>query len=164
LIDAYPGLANKVSGHGAGDYGVRHVQEIVAEYKAEPFEAKEPLILISISKSYDDEARGDIYNAVRGCWKINPKKAKKFQLVLAHHHGLVRGAFRTKEWLPATPLSFPWLTEPLEGRWGFQGEEAEPEVKKLYEGKSVPDMYRAKGAANPVRFIEPTESVAAANS
>ena len=133
---------------------MRHVQEIVAEYEAQPFDANEPLILISISKSYDDEARGSIYNAVRGCWKINPKKAKDFRLLLAHRHGLVLGAFRPKEWLKAIPANFPWLSEELEGRWGFTGEEAESEVKKLYLGKRVPDVYRAKGAANPVRFIE----------
>ena len=48
VLDAYPGLTNQVGGHGSGDYGVRHAVEIVAEYTAEPFEAREPLILISI--------------------------------------------------------------------------------------------------------------------
>jgi hypothetical protein len=66
LIDAYPGLTNKVSGHGAGDYGCRHVEQIVTEYAAKPFDAKEPLILISIAKSYEEEGR-DIYDAVRVC-------------------------------------------------------------------------------------------------
>lgn len=51
LIDAYPGTTNKVSGHGSGDYGCRHVEEIVSEYDAQPFVAKEPLILISIAQS-----------------------------------------------------------------------------------------------------------------
>jgi hypothetical protein len=125
LIDAYPGLANRVSGHGAGDYGVRHVNEVIAEYKADPFEAKEPLILISIGKSFEDEARGSIYNAVRGCWRIDTTKAKYFKLVLAHRRGLVLGAFRPKNWLPATAANFPWLTEDLEGRSGFVGEPAE---------------------------------------
>lgn len=159
LIDAYPGLANKVTGHGSGDYGVRHVREVIAEYKAEPFEAREPLILISISQSYEDETRGSIYNAVRGCWKISVRRAASFKLVLAHRHGLVLGAFRPKKWLPATRANFPWLTEDLEGRSGFEGEQAEQEVASLYLGKRVPVAYRAKGAANPVRFIEPMGSV-----
>ena len=37
LIDAYPGLANRVAGHGSGDYGCRHIEQIVAEYAAQPF-------------------------------------------------------------------------------------------------------------------------------
>ncbi len=52
LIDAYPGLTNLVEGHGSGDYGSRHVEEIVAQYAAEPFEIRERLILISIGDSY----------------------------------------------------------------------------------------------------------------
>src|SRR5262249_43027522 len=64
LIDAYPGLTNKVSGHGAGDYGCRHVEQIIAEYAAQPFIPTEPLILISIAKSYEEEGR-NICDAVR---------------------------------------------------------------------------------------------------
>jgi hypothetical protein len=55
VIDAYPGLKNRVGGHDSGDYGVRHAVEIIAEYMAEPFEPREPLILINIGKSYNDE-------------------------------------------------------------------------------------------------------------
>ncbi len=154
LIDAYPGLANRIAGRGTDDYGVRHVSEIVADYAAEPFVAREPLILISIGKSFDDITRGSIYHSVRGCWKMSASRAKKFNLVLGHHHGLVRGAFRPHNWLPATPANFPWLTEELSGRTGFVGVEAEPEVAQLYVNKRVPDLYRARGAANPVRFVE----------
>ena len=153
LIDAYPGLTNRVGGHGAGDYGVRHVEEIVAEYAAEPFDAKEPLILISIGKSYEEEGK-DIYDAVRGVWVIR-RSVKKFRLVLAHRRGLVLGAFRPTEWFPAQKIHFPWLDSDVEGRIGFEGNPAEPAVAKLYVRKRVPDIYRARGAANPVRFIEP---------
>ena len=92
LIDAYAGLANQVGGHESGDYGCRHVEEIVSEYAAEPFEAREPLILISIARSYEEEGRS-IYDAVRGVWRISLNRAKNFRLVLAHRNGLVVGAF-----------------------------------------------------------------------
>jgi hypothetical protein len=36
VIDAYPGLANKVGGHSS-DFGVAHVEELIALYAAEPF-------------------------------------------------------------------------------------------------------------------------------
>jgi hypothetical protein len=109
LIDAYPGLTNRVSGHGAGDYGVRHVVEIIAEYAAEPFKVKEPLILISIGRSYDDEGK-NIYDAVRGVWSLDVERAKQHKLVLAHRRGIVLGAFCPTTWLPATKYNFPWLT------------------------------------------------------
>lgn len=152
LIDAYPGLANRVSGHGAGDYGVRHVREIIADYAAEPFVVTEPLILISIPRSYENEVR-NIYDAVRGCWRINPDKAAKFNLVLAHRRGIVLGAFRPTKWVSATKTNFPWLEEDIPGRFGFEGTPAETAAVARYVGTRVPEAYRAKGAANPVRFI-----------
>lgn len=52
LIDAYPGLTNKVRGLGSSDYGSRHVEEIIAEHTAEEFEVREPLMCINIPKRY----------------------------------------------------------------------------------------------------------------
>jgi hypothetical protein len=157
LIDAYPGLTNRVSGHKADDYGVRHVLEVIADYTAQPFEVREPLILISIARSYEDETK-DIYDAVRGCWRIDVKKAVKFKLVLAHRRGLVLGAFRPEHWLPATKANFPWLDEDRP-RFGFVGKPADEATASHYVQKRVPDRYRAKGAANPVRFIEPSQTI-----
>lgn len=157
LIDAYPGTTNKASGHGSGDYGCRHVEEIVLEYGAQPFSAREPLMLISISLSYEDEHRS-IYDAVRAAWKIDVSRANKIKLVLAHRRGVVLGAFRPEEWLPATMEKFPWLEEDIPRRYGFEGDSADSVVWNLYVRKRVPDEYRRKGAANPIRYIEPEGS------
>lgn len=153
LLDAYPGLTNQMGGHGSGDYGVRHAAEIIAEYTAEPFKAGEQLILINIGKSYEETGK-TIYDAVRGCWVINPDRARKRKLVLAHRRGMVIGAFRPTSWVPSTILNFPWHTGD-ESRWGFVGEPADDATARIYVGKRVPEAYRAKGAANPVRFVEP---------
>ena len=152
LIDAYPGLTNRAGGHGSGDYGSRHVEEIIAHYKSEPLQVVEPLILISIGRSFWDEDL-TIYQAVRCSWKINVARAKKYKLVLAHDRGKVVGAFRPSGWLPSTPEHFPGRD--ILGRWGFHGEPADAETRELYEGKRVPDEYRRQGAANPVRYCEP---------
>lgn len=158
LIDAYPGLTNVLGGHGSGDYGVRHVEQIVAEYTAEPFVACEPLILISVGKSFGDESRS-IYDAVRGVWRIDPEKANVRRLVLAQRRGIVIEAFRPiRPWVPATKQNFQWLTEDIPGRWGFVGEVAEMEAREKYLRRRVPDAYRKKGAANPIRFVDPTSS------
>ena len=74
LIDAYPGLVNRVAGTGSRDRGTRHVSEIVLEYSAKEFTVEEPLILISIGQLW----------------------AEKHNLVLAHVRGVVRGAYRPK--------------------------------------------------------------------
>jgi hypothetical protein len=153
LMDAYPGLANRVGGHGGEEYGLRHAAEIIADYTAEEFVPKERLILININRSYADESL-TLYAAVRGAWKLSAKRAQEYKLVLAHHGGLVRGAFRPTRWVPGTSEDFPWL-EKLEGRYAFEGDPAEEEVRRLYERKRVPERYRPKGSSNPIRFIEP---------
>ena len=158
VMDAYPGLTNQTGGHRSGDYGVRHAREIIAEYSAEPFDVGEMLILISIGKSYD-EAEKSIYEAVRGVWVIDPERARKHNLVLAHRRGVVVGAYRPTEWVPATFENFPWYTGGGK-RWGFVGAPAEEATASLYLQKRVPELYRAKGAANPVRFIKPTVATA----
>ena len=158
LIDAYPGLTNVVTGHRSGDYGVRHSEQLIREYSAEPFRAEEPLILISIGRSFE-EGELSIYDAVRGVWRIDNDRANEVRLVLAHRRGLVLQAFRPEgQWIPATKTNFPWIAEDIPGRWGFIGHPAEPEVRQSYEGKRVPDQYRKKGAANPVRFIDREEA------
>ena len=63
-------------------------------------------------------------------------------------------AFRPERWLPATRENFPGRdTHP--GRWGFVGEPAEPETEDYYVGRRVPDRFRPRGVANPVRYCEP---------
>ena len=151
LIDAYPGMVNKMRGEDSRDYGVRHAKEIINECTAEPFTVGEKLILISIARRYKTH---DVYEAVRGRWKINKDRAKYYKLVLAHYRGLVRGAYRPSEWLPGTKEHFPSETSDAPDRLGFKGEEAEPEVWNKYFGKRVPDEYRTKGAANPIRYCE----------
>jgi hypothetical protein len=118
------------------------------------FKAAEPLILIAIPKSSEDPNR-DVYNAVRGVSKINPTRAEQFRLVLAHRKGVVVGAFRPTEWLPATTTHFPFLESDMEGRFGFAGVPAESSVQGLYVDRLVPDAYRPRNAANPIRYIKP---------
>jgi hypothetical protein len=69
---------------------------------------------------------------------------------------MIIGAFKAIEWLEATVDNFPNFScdgyGPREGRYGFNGEPAPAEIKKLYEQKRVPDSQRRRGAANPVRY------------
>ena len=155
LIDAYPGLTNKAAGHGSHDYGARHVEEIIREYEAEPFEVREHLLLISIGVFYKAEGM-TVYDAVRGMWKIDGKRAnREKRLVLARYKEMVVGAFRPAEWLPATRENFPELDTSMEPRWGFKGKEAESDARDYYVGKRVPDRFLPqKGGANPVRYCD----------
>ena len=160
LIDAYPGLTNRVEGRGSGDFGSRHVEEIVAQYSAEEFWVRERLMLIFIGRYL--HRTDDPYESVRCAWKLNVERAQGYRLVLAHANGIVVGAYRPSEWLPATQENFPNRFDedsinPETGRptrWGFIGEAAKPDVRSLYVGKRVPEQYRGK--QNPIQYCAPT--------
>jgi hypothetical protein len=152
LIDAYPGLTNIVGGTSSSDSGVMHAKEIINRYCAEPAKFQHEAILISVNRSATETP---LYDATRFAWKINRSKAKRAEVILATRRGLIVGAFIVHgDWLEATAANFPGLTagDGATGRFGFVGEEAPDELIKLYVGKRVPDEYRKRGAANPVKY------------
>ncbi len=147
LIDAYPGLSNIAGGHHNELRGCRSVKEINRAYAADPLVAHEPLILIFVGRLITE--RDDIYNAVRGIWKMSLVKAGQRQLVLAYDGVTVTGAFRPTKWMVASQANFPFLKKDALDRIGFEGHPAE--VESEYLGKRVPP--RPRGAANPFRYL-----------
>lgn len=148
LIDAYPGLTNIVAGTGSSDYGAMHAKEILARYRAEPAVFQHRALLISVNRSATEAS---LYEATRYAWKISKAKAPQAEVILATRQGLIVGAFIAHAWLEATAANFPGR-EDVRDRWGFVGQEAPDEFKRLYVGKRVPDEYRKPGAANPIKY------------
>jgi hypothetical protein len=93
----------------------------------------------------------ELYEATRCSWKINKTRAAMADIVLAVRQGLILDAFIPDRWLDATAANFPGR-EDAPGRSGFEGGQAPVEIRKLYVGKRVPDEYRRKGAANPIKY------------
>lgn len=149
LIDAYPGISNVVSGIDSEARGTMHATEIIRRYRAEEASFKHKIILINIARSADDAK--PLYEAVRYAWKIDKSKAEQAEYVLATKRGLIVGAFVAQQWLKADEDNFP-DRDPAPGRLGFKGKEAPADIENLYVGKRVPDKYRKRGAANPVKY------------
>jgi hypothetical protein len=151
LIDAYPGLTNFAGRTGGNDYGAMHAREIIRRYSAEPAVFRHKALLISVNRS---AAERSLYDATRYAWKIDKRKAKQADVILSTMQGVIVGAFIAHEWLEATAANFPGRAEfdGVPGRFGFIGEEAPADMKKLYLGKRVPDEYRKRGAANPIKY------------
>ena len=148
LMDAYPGLTNIAGGYGSGDFGAMHAREIIRRYTAETAVFEHRALLIGVNKSAFEVS---LYEATRYSWVISPKKARQAEVVLSTVQGLIVGAFVANEWLEETEQNFPGR-EPVAGRWGFVGEEASGPLQALYVGKRVPDEYRKRGAANPIKY------------
>jgi len=108
-------------------------------------------LLIIVTKS---AKRWSLYDATRYAWKIDIKRAIEADVILPTIQGLIVGAFVADTWLEATAENFPSRAEQKDepGRFGFIGKEAPSHIMDLYVGKRVPDAYRRKGAANPIRY------------
>ncbi|MCY4113878.1 MAG: hypothetical protein OXG33_08070 [Chloroflexi bacterium] len=118
---------------------------------AEPFEVREPLLLISIAQTHGEGQ--DPYHAVQYAWKVDVERARRCNLVLARVGAKVVGAYRPYEWLEATRENFP-SREPHSGRWGFYGREAELAVWQYYRKRQVPAHLRTS-RGSPIRYSEP---------
>jgi uncharacterized protein len=148
LIDAYTGLTNSVNGAGSNEYGVMHAQEIVNKYQAIPAEFQHRAIIINVNRSATDSS---LYEATRYAWVIDPKKAARAELIVSVRFGIIVGVFVAEKWLPATAENFPGR-EPVPGRYGFIGVEGSDTLRQSYISKRLPDVYRKKGSANPIRY------------
>jgi hypothetical protein len=149
LIDAYPEASNRTIGHYSNERGVMHAQQVIEQYQAKEIEFQHKILMISINRSATEA--NSIYEAVRYAWKIASKKAQRSDFVLALQQGVVIGVFTPIQWMEATKINFPGKDD-IPGRWGFIGEEAPEDIKKLYLRTRLPDSMRKKGAANPIRY------------
>jgi hypothetical protein len=149
LIDAYPGLTNIQGGTGSNDFGTMHASEIIEQYRAQPAIFKHRALLININRSALDNSSA--YEAVRFAWKLSKQRAQQSEVVLAVQQGIIRDAFIAEKWMDATQENFPMhIDNP--GRIGFIGKQADETIANLYLGKRVPDVYRKRGAVNPIRY------------
>lgn len=152
LMDAFPATANIAAGIDSGSRGVMHAQEIIEKYSAEEALIQHTMIAISINHSSEEKSP---YEAVRYAWKLDRTKVQKAEYVLAVVKGLIVGVFVPYRWLDATPENFPGTPGPRKGRIGFVGSEAPTEIQALYMRKRLPEKFRRRGAANPVRYLSP---------
>jgi predicted type IV restriction endonuclease len=158
-------LANLQTREGLGDLAA---DDLVAHFRGVPPQTQTPAgppvkidparsgpavfqhkaLLINVNRS---AAETSLYEATRYAWKVKRSTAEQSEIVLATRQGIIVGAFIAHRWLEATAENFPGRN-PMPGRFGFEGEDAPENIKKLYVGKRVPDEYRKRGAANPIKY------------
>jgi hypothetical protein len=149
LIDAYPGLSNIQRGVGSNDFGPMNSQEIVNLYTAEEAQIIHKVLMITINRT---ALEYEYLIATRAAWKLSINRAKRAEYILAVENGLIVDVFKPAEWRVALLKDFPEIGEDRPDRIGFNGERAENDIYNHYKNKRVPEKYRKKGAANPVRY------------
>ena len=140
-------LTNSVKGHDT-DKGMIDAEELQIKYGAEEFyynpddENYPKFILIKITDYSINLQGGDIYEAVRKSWKINPNIANKYPYVLAVKNGIVRGVYQKNRWKKTGE------------RAEFIGEDAPEEIKQIFLYKRIPKEFVGKGSQNPFRYSD----------
>lgn len=149
LIDVYPSATNIYGGKG-NDFGSMNAFEIEMRYmKEEAIFGNDKIIMISINRTAGER---EVYDAVRFAWRLDPKRAKKCDYVLAVEKGLIIGVFIADQWKKATRNNFEGFSSYPSKRYGFVGYDAPEDIRKNYIQKRVPDIYRKKGASNPIKY------------
>jgi len=149
LIDAYPNATNIAGGHNSGDYGPMNALEIINKYAAEEVVFKHKVLMITINKSLGDRS---VYDATRYAWKLSKIRAEEVEYVLGVVQGIVVGVFKPEIWKTASINNFPEFNMDRPKRLAFIGSEAENEIVNMYIRKRIPDEFRKKGAANPIKY------------
>jgi hypothetical protein len=132
-----------MAGHYAFDRGIKTVSEIEAHYSSTPLYIEDIIhnvLIININKTYLQNK--NIYEATRKYWKLDMRKVKKIDYVLAEYKGIVRAIFK--------PLG--WYRYEKEQRVYFEGNNpVDISIEKLYLNKSLP--FKIKGTQNPLRYV-----------
>lgn len=143
-------LTNQISSPGAAE-GIIDANDLAVALCAEPLSTDLPVLLIKIERRWTKLLTqysaanaippNEIYDAVRGNWKVSIRRAENAQCVLAVARGLVRGAY----------IARAWDESGEEGRNQFEGVVAS-EPFKGFIGKSVVSNF-VRGSQNPIRYL-----------
>ncbi len=140
-------LTNSVKGHDT-DKGMIDAEELEIQHAAKQFEdypeCVHKFILIKITDYSINLNGGNIYEAVRKSWKINPNIANNYPYVLAVKNGIVRGVYQINRWEKTKDGK----------RAEFTGKDAPEEIQQIFLKKKIPDRFGVKGSQNPLRYCD----------
>ena len=115
----------------------------------------ENVIAIKVNQAYrENMTELELYEATRGYWKIDVKRAEKAEYVFSVYKGIIKEVYKIKEWLPAGTIprsTLPDAETPAD-RYEFVGEVAKEAIRSKYIEKSIANLYR-KGEANPIKYF-----------
>jgi hypothetical protein len=137
-------LTNIVLGHHSDLRGKMTLRDIEIEYQAQPAEFDEPVILIRINKAFRRDMKAEeLYQVTRKDWKVG-QRIFNIKIACAVYAGIIREVYSVKEWVPSTDCL---------GRYMFNGEIAEDNIRSKYINKSVAHVWK-QGSQNPIKYVD----------
>lgn len=109
-------------------------------------ELNKPSLVVKINKTFRDGMSNDeLYEIIRGIWKIHKDKRDKIQYVFGVYHGTIIEVYKVSYWDDAgkTPYKFrKHDAETLRGRSEFVGSPADDIIRDRFVGKKIELTYQ----------------------
>ena len=145
-------LTNRVVGKGTHWLGRMGVDDVNAQYGAEPveFDPLHKVILIRVPRRFRKSMGEDaLYEATRVWWRMGSRRLKA-DYAMAVHGGVVRAVYKIEGWVKPTEKDI--AVDPNRvGRYGFVGH-VDSQMEERYLFADV-TSYLALGAQNPIRYV-----------
>lgn len=153
-------LSNIVGGHNSIEKGLMTSEEIVKLYNAQPLtQLGSDCVLININKTYQrGNGSNPIYQATKETWLISEHKLPQIKYVLSEYRGLIVEVFEVKNWYAKERPKNKTIDKEKNIKvkvtvtgYGFDGNIAPDEIRRLYINKSVAGS-KKRGAAQVIRY------------
>ena len=145
-------LTNRVVGKGTHWLGRMSVDDVNAQYGAEPvkFDPSHKVILIRVPRRFSKGmGREALYEATRVWWRMGSRRLEA-DYAMAVHGGVVRAVYKIDKWV--NPTEEVIAEDPIrEGRHGFEGH-IDEEMEATYLFTDVTE-WLPLGAQNPIRYV-----------
>lgn len=148
-------LSNRVRGYGSRELGRFPLRQIIAMYRPDPADIKEPVILIRINNTYRHDLSADeLYDATRGSWVVGERR-ESAEYALAVFRSVVREVYKIHKWAPGGSTFYKTDVHPgphPSDRWEFVGKVAPSGIREKYVDKSVAHYFSPK-SQNPIKYV-----------
>ena len=144
LIDCFSGLTNLQAGHN-NDFGANNAEVLQQAYSIDTYQEPENIrymIIKTTNERINNDCNGDLYAAVRYCWKVRLDRVNNIPYVLGVVNKVVKEVYEVENWQLADNGE----------RYEFIGHVAPDEIRNIFVNKRIPEKYSRKGVANPTLY------------
>ncbi len=159
-------LTNIFSGHHSAEaLTVEEYERINGAVELEEKDIKHRILVIKINMFYDRDLNDkELYDAVRGIWRISKERAKTIEYVFGVYNSLIVAVHKPSMWFVCKeakdrlPRQVDELTQKTENRLFFVDERYEQglpldENASIYLGKSIAKLKASQSARNPTTYL-----------
>ena len=103
----------------------------------------EKIIAFNLRQSYHaNMTERELYDCTRGCWRISLENAQQCAYAFSVYENIIKEVYKIEKWLSAEELQRETVPNEQDesGRYGFEGEIAENEIRDKYLGKSLENI------------------------